>query len=238
MSITPFSSVLLCFWEAHCRAGTFQNINLPKQVWLINQSICLRKQESYKPSLCQFSVSGVSGKQHFQKVPNLVLNYSLCSLFNGKVTFQNLDPFKMENVQYYLREGWRWFTMHDFFSLYTLGMVIFLLRTYIYIFCWTFLDCFFYRVYKSNQTGILQSSDIIFCAYSTMYWIMLAHVLLLLFSPDWERMTVGAVNSLGFQHHRLNQEPCSGWRRDRASVHYTNQFGQKYSTVGTQPLLT
>lgn len=180
----------------------------------------------------------MSGKQHFQKVPNSVLNYSLCSLFNGKVTFQNLDPFKMENVQYYLREVWSWFTMHDFFSLYTLGMVIFLLRTYIYIFCWTFLDCFFYRVYKSNQTGILQSSDIIFCAYSTMYWIMLAHVLLLLFSPDWERMTVGAVNSLGFQHHWLNQEPCSGWRRDRASVHYTNQFGQKYSTVGTQPLLT
>lgn len=62
---------------------------------------------------------------------------------------------------------------------------------------------------KSNRY-IAELSDIIFCAYSTMYWIMLAHVLLLLFSPDWERMTVGAVNSLGFQHHWLNQEPYSG----------------------------
>ena len=151
------------------------------------------------------------GKWYFQKVPNSFLNYSLCSLFNGMITFWNLDPFQMENVQYYLRKVWIWFTTHDFFSpLYTFSMVTFLWWTHIF-----FLLKFSRLVFlsglqiKSNRY-IAELSDIIFCAYSTMYWIMLAHVLLLLFSPDWERMTVGAINSHGFQHHWLNQERCSG----------------------------
>lgn len=57
-----------------------------------------------------------------------------------------------------------------FFSLHTFSIgYIFAQDAYIFFSAELFSIAFFYQVYKSNQTGILQSSDIIFCTYSTMY---------------------------------------------------------------------
>lgn len=129
-------------------------------------------------------------------------------------------------MQYYLRKVWSWFRMHDFFSVLCTHSIRlhFCLGDYIYIYIilpWTFSIAFLSGLQIKSNRYIAELYGIIFCTYSTMYWIMLAHVLLLLFFPGWERMTVGAVNSLGFQHYWLNPEPYSSLekRQSKCSLH-------------------
>lgn len=88
---------------------------------------------------------------------------------------------------------------------------------------------------KSNRY-IAELCDIIFWAYSTMYWIMPVHASLLLFSADWERGTVGPANSLGARHYGLNQDRHSGCKKrlSKCSLHksiWSKVHRSGYSTI-------
>lgn len=80
---------------------------------------------------------------------------------------------------------------HFFGSLYTFNIVTFFCLEHIYFPPELFSIAFLSGLQIKSNRYIAEPCDIIFWAYSTMYWIMPVHASFLPFSADWERGTVG-----------------------------------------------